>query len=150
MTFWGNFGENFSFLNLYVKFLKGYEVVWAVHLTKNTSRHALLDSSLRFAISSNAGAQDHLRSTSEVDFMWKFWSKNDVSQIDPGSLWEGPGTSRAPKNIKGMTKHPLGGVRKDVQKLKKTSWFEGFWDLIYSNFPCWRMCCLAAGLSGRL
>ena len=49
----------------------------------------------------------------------KFWSKNDVPQIDPGSLWEGPGTSRAPKNIKGMTKHPLGGVRKDVQKLSE-------------------------------
>ena len=42
----------------------------------------------------------------------KFWSKNDGSQIDPGSFWEGPGTSRASKNIKGMTKHPPGGLRK--------------------------------------
>ena len=40
-----------------------------------------------------------------------------MSGIIPGSLWGGPGTSRASKNIKGMTKHPLGGIRKDVKKL---------------------------------
>ena len=40
-----------------------------------------------------------------------------MSRTVPGSLWDVPGTSRASKNIKGMTKHPLGDVQKDVQKL---------------------------------
>ena len=48
--------------------------------------------------------------------MMKILKENEVSQFRQGSLWEGPGTFRASKNIKG-TKHPLGGVRKDVQKL---------------------------------
>ena len=63
-----------------------------------------------------AGVLQLLRLTSGQNF-WEFSWKNDVSQIDPGPLWEGPGTIRASKNIKGMTKHPLGGVWKDVQKL---------------------------------
>ena len=30
---------------------------------------------------------------------WKFWRKNDVSQIDRESIWDGPWTFRTSKNI---------------------------------------------------
>ena len=40
-------------------------------------------------------------------FSWK----NAVSQIDPGSLWEGPWTLRASTIINRMTKHPPEGFR---------------------------------------
>ena len=44
--------------------------------------------------------------------------------------------------------------KNDKLKKSKISWktqaFDDFLDLIFSNFPCWRMCCLAAGLEGTI
>ena len=45
---------------------------------------------------------------------------------------------------------PWKNSKNDKLKKSKISWktqaFDDFLDLIFSNFPCWRMCCLAAGL----
>ena len=47
---------------------------------------------------------------------------------------------------------PWKNSKNDKLKKSKISWktqaFDDFLDLIFSNFPCWRMCCLAAGLEG--
>ena len=54
------------------------------------------------------------------------------------------GPSRHQKTSKGWQNIHLGASGKMFKNWPKTSSFEGFWDLIFSNFPCWRMCCLAA------
>ena len=68
-------------------------------------------------------------------FFEKFWSKNDVSQIDPGSLWEGPGTSRASKNVKGITKYRPWGLRKISRKWPKNLLIWRVFGSYFLKFP---------------
>ena len=54
-----------------------------------------------------------------------------MSRTVPGSLWDVPGTSRASKNIKGMTKHPPKGLRKISEKWPTNSLI---WRVLGPNF----------------
>ena len=45
-----------------------------------------------------------------------------------------------------LQKNPKNDKLKKSKISRKTQAFDDFLDLIFSNFPCWRMCCLAAGL----
>ena len=68
-----------------------------------------------------------------------------MSRTVPGSLWDVPGTSRASKNIKGMTKHPPKGLRKISEKWQKNPFIWRVLGSNFLNFPCWRMCCPSRG-----
>ena len=75
----------------------------------------------------------------------KIWCSLNRSRITLGRSWD---LSRHQKTSKEWQNIHLGASGKMFKSWPKTSSFEGFWDLIFSNFPCWRMCCLAAGLEG--
>ena len=89
-----------------------------------------------------ARAQDHLSSASGDPTLRKKWWKNDRSRIDPKSFQDNPRTSRTSKNIKNNEFRSPEAPEEFPKFHPKTYQFEGFWDLNFSNFPCWRMCCL--------
>ena len=49
---------------------------------------------------------------------WKFSWKNDFSQIDPGSIWDGSWITRASKNIH-LSALEASGITKNMINLKK-------------------------------
>ena len=82
----------------------------------------------------------------KVDIGGQFFENFHEKLMFPKSVQDHSGKVVGPsghqKTSKGWQNIHLGASGKMFKNWPKTSSFEGFWDLIFSNFPCWRMCCL--------
>ena len=83
------FGE---YLAIYPLDLDDFQKLWGYLITLEACRLRLATALIYIWVFMHAGRHKWAKK-------WKFWWKNDVSQIDRESIWDGPWTFRTSKNI---------------------------------------------------
>ena len=151
MTFWRHFFEKMIFLVEFIIFLEVQPFVWKSSSAQKYFKTCLTILSPQIIhIMQRDRSQAHLRSTFGVDFLSFFGKKMmfPKSIQDHSGMVQGP--SKDQKTSKGWQNIDLEASGKFPENDRQTRSYEEFLDLIFSNFPCWRMCCLAAGLEGTI
>ena len=83
------FGE---YLAIYQTDLDDFQKLWGYLITLEACRLRLVTALIYIWVFVELGRHKWSKK-------WKFWWKNDVSQIDRESIWDGPWTFRTSKNI---------------------------------------------------